>query len=75
MAGHGGKPCAGGTSAQTVEAINVIYIAGASDGRFSPLGDDEFDGDQATVAGAHAYRMIKTASVRRQMAIGICAPS
>ncbi|QDB99456.1 autotransporter-associated beta strand repeat-containing protein [Mesorhizobium sp. 8] len=49
----------GGGGAQTVEGIKIIDVGGASDGKFSLLGDYLFEGQQATVAGAYAYRLYK----------------
>ncbi|MDX8504215.1 autotransporter outer membrane beta-barrel domain-containing protein [Mesorhizobium captivum] len=49
----------GGSGAQTVEGIKIIDVGGASDGTFSLLGDYVFQGDQAVVAGAYAYRLYK----------------
>ncbi|QRY70664.1 autotransporter outer membrane beta-barrel domain-containing protein (plasmid) [Ensifer sp. PDNC004] len=47
----------GGAGAQTNEGIKIIDIGGASGGSFSLLGDYVFQGDQAVVAGAYAYRL------------------
>jgi len=47
----------GGGGAQTVEGIKIIDVGGISAGNFSLLGDYVFDGDQAVVAGAYAYRL------------------
>lgn len=47
----------GGVGAQTVDGIKVIDVGGASDGTFSLLGDYIFQGDQAVVGGAFAYRL------------------
>ncbi|RWC66635.1 MAG: autotransporter outer membrane beta-barrel domain-containing protein [Mesorhizobium sp.] len=49
----------GGSGAQTVEGIKIVDIGGASNGTFSLLGDYVFQGDQAVVAGAYAYRLYK----------------
>lgn len=46
-----------GGGAQTVEGIKLIDVAGASEGSFSLLGDTTFNGDQAVVGGAYAYRL------------------
>lgn len=47
----------GGTGAQTVEGIRIIDVAGISNASFSLLGDYVFEGDQAVVGGAYAYRL------------------
>ncbi|UWU30727.1 autotransporter outer membrane beta-barrel domain-containing protein [Rhizobium sp. WSM1274] len=47
----------GGGGAQTVEGIKIIDVGGISAGNFSLLGDYVFEGDQAVVAGAYAYRL------------------
>ena len=48
----------GGVGGQTGEAgIKVIDVEGASDGSFSLLGDYVFEGEQAVVGGAFAYRL------------------
>lgn len=47
----------GGTGDQTVEGIKVIDVGGVSAGDFSLLGSYVFEGDQAVVAGAYAYRL------------------
>ncbi|MBB3391661.1 fibronectin-binding autotransporter adhesin [Rhizobium sp. BK275] len=49
----------GGGGAQTVEGIKIVDIGGASNGSFSLLGDYVFQGDQAVVGGAYAYRLYK----------------
>ncbi|OHV72809.1 autotransporter outer membrane beta-barrel domain-containing protein [Ensifer sp. LCM 4579] len=49
----------GGNGAQTVEGIKIIDIGGTSNGAFSLLGDYVFQGDQAVVGGAYAYRLYK----------------
>lgn len=46
-----------GAGAQTVEGIKIIDVAGASDGSFTLLGNYVFEGDQAVIAGAYAYRL------------------
>jgi fibronectin-binding autotransporter adhesin len=56
----------GGAGAQTNEGIKIIDIEGASNGTFSLLGDYVFEGQQAVVAGAYAYRLYKN---------GISSPS
>ena len=47
----------GGTGAQTIDGIKVIDVGGASNGTFSLVGDYVFEGDQAVVGGAYAYRL------------------
>jgi fibronectin-binding autotransporter adhesin len=47
----------GGGGAQTVNGIKVINVEGTSDGTFSLLGDYLFEGEQAVVGGAFAYRL------------------
>jgi outer membrane autotransporter protein len=47
----------GGAGAQTSQGIRVVDIAGLSGGTFALLGDYVFEGDQAMVAGAYAYRL------------------
>lgn len=47
----------GGTGAQTVEGIRIIDVAGTSSASFALLGDYVFEGDQAVVGGAYAYRL------------------
>jgi len=47
----------GGTGDQTVEGIKIIDVGGVSAGAFSLLGSYVFEGDQAVVAGAYAYRL------------------
>ncbi|MGR9246877.1 autotransporter family protein [Rhizobium leguminosarum] len=47
----------GGGGAQTVEGIKIIDVGGTSAGTFSLLGDYVFEGDQAVVGGAYAYRL------------------
>ncbi|HSX63110.1 MAG TPA: autotransporter outer membrane beta-barrel domain-containing protein, partial [Pseudoxanthomonas sp.] len=49
----------GGAGAQTVEGIKLIDVAGGSNGSFSLVGDYVFQGEQAVVAGAYAYRLYK----------------
>ncbi|WP_368046085.1 autotransporter outer membrane beta-barrel domain-containing protein [Rhizobium sp. CBN3] len=49
----------GGGGAQTVEGIKIVDVGGTSTGTFSLLGDYVFQGDQAVVAGAYAYRLYK----------------
>ncbi|RUW75144.1 autotransporter outer membrane beta-barrel domain-containing protein [Mesorhizobium sp. M4B.F.Ca.ET.049.02.1.2] len=47
----------GGAGAQTVEGIKIIDVGGVSAGTFNLQGDYVFQGDQAVVAGAYAYRL------------------
>lgn len=47
----------GGAGAQTVEGIKIVDVGGTSAGSFSLLGDYVFQGDQAAVGGAYAYRL------------------
>ncbi|WP_192814149.1 autotransporter outer membrane beta-barrel domain-containing protein [Nitratireductor pacificus] len=48
----------GGASAPTVEGIRIVDVAGASDAdSFVLNGDYVFEGDQAVVGGAYAYRL------------------
>jgi len=47
----------GGGGAQTVEGIKIVDVGGTSAGTFSLLGDYVFQGDQAVVGGAYAYRL------------------
>ncbi|MBZ9706309.1 autotransporter outer membrane beta-barrel domain-containing protein [Mesorhizobium sp. ESP7-2] len=49
----------GGGGAQTVEGIKIIDVGGTSAGTFSLAGDYVFQGDQAVVGGAYAYRLYK----------------
>ncbi len=49
----------GGGGAQTVEGIKIVDVGGTSAGQFSLLGDYVFQGDQAVVGGAYAYRLYK----------------
>lgn len=49
----------GGGGAQTVDGIKVVDVGGASNGTFALQGDYHFQGDQAVVAGAYAYRLYK----------------
>ena len=48
---------AGGAGAQTVEGIKIIDVGGTSAGTFSLQGDYVYNGDQAVVGGAYAYRL------------------
>lgn len=47
----------GGGGAQTVEGIKIVDVGGTSAGTFSLLGNYVFEGDQAVVGGAYAYRL------------------
>ncbi|WP_445013445.1 autotransporter family protein [Rhizobium leguminosarum] len=47
----------GGGGAQTIEGIKIVDVGGISAGNFSLLGDYVFEGDQAVVGGAYAYRL------------------
>lgn len=47
----------GGAGAPTTEGIRIIEVGGASDGVFSLKGDYLFEGEQAVVGGAYAYRL------------------
>ncbi len=49
----------GGAGAATTQGIKLIDVQGASNGTFSLKGDYVFQGDQAVVAGAYAYRLYK----------------
>ncbi|WP_273054227.1 autotransporter-associated beta strand repeat-containing protein [Hyphomonas sp.] len=49
----------GGSGAQTNDGIKIIDVGGASNGAFTLNGDYVFEGDQAVVAGAYAYRLYK----------------
>nr|WP_315595317.1 autotransporter outer membrane beta-barrel domain-containing protein [uncultured Cupriavidus sp.] len=49
----------GGTGALTSEGIKVIDVQGASNGAFTLAGDYTFQGQQAVVGGAYAYRLYK----------------
>lgn len=49
----------GGGGAPTREGIRIVEVAGASDGDFTLLGSYDFNGEQAVVAGAYAYRLYK----------------
>ncbi|UWU28790.1 autotransporter outer membrane beta-barrel domain-containing protein [Rhizobium sp. WSM1274] len=49
----------GGNGAQTVEGIKIVDVGGTSAGSFSLLGDYVFEGDQAVVGGAYAYRLFQ----------------
>jgi fibronectin-binding autotransporter adhesin len=48
-----------GGGAQTVNGIKVVDVGGASNGTFALQGDYLFQGHQAVVAGAYAYRLYK----------------
>ncbi|QWW70253.1 autotransporter outer membrane beta-barrel domain-containing protein [Rhizobium sp. WYJ-E13] len=47
----------GGGGAETVEGIKIVDVGGSSAGSFSLLGDYVFQGDQAVIGGAYAYRL------------------
>ena len=47
----------GGAGAQTTQGIKLIDVQGASNGTFALQGDYVFQGQQAVVAGAYAYRL------------------
>lgn len=49
----------GGSGAATTNGIKIIDVYGLSLGNFSLLGDYVFNGEQAVVAGAYAYRLYK----------------
>ncbi|TPI99681.1 autotransporter outer membrane beta-barrel domain-containing protein [Mesorhizobium sp. B2-8-1] len=49
----------GGAGAQTVEGVRIVDVDGSSAGTFSLAGDYVFQGDQAVVSGAYAYRLYK----------------
>ena len=49
----------GGGGAQTTQGIKLIDVHGASNGTFALKGDYVFQGEQAVVAGAYAYRLYK----------------
>ena len=42
-----------------MEGIKIVDVGGTSDGTFSLLGDYVFQGEQAVVGGAYAYRLYK----------------
>ncbi|GAB2789646.1 autotransporter outer membrane beta-barrel domain-containing protein [Dyella kyungheensis] len=47
----------GGTGAATTQGIKLIDVQGASNGTFALKGNYVFQGQQAVVAGAYAYRL------------------
>ncbi|NII55029.1 autotransporter-associated beta strand repeat-containing protein [Luteibacter sp. SG786] len=49
----------GGAGAPTRQGIKLIDVQGASNGSFALKGDYVFQGQQAVVAGAYAYRLYK----------------
>ncbi|WP_246677279.1 MULTISPECIES: autotransporter-associated beta strand repeat-containing protein [unclassified Mesorhizobium] len=49
----------GGAGAQTSEGIKIVDVDGSSAGTFTLAGDYVFEGDQAVVGGAYAYRLYK----------------
>ena len=52
----------GGAGEQTNQGIKLIDVKGNSAGTFTLKGDYVFQGDQAVVAGAYAYRLYKGAT-------------
>jgi len=48
-----------GAGALTTEGIQVVNVSGNSGGEFSLLGQYVFEGQQAVVGGAYAYRLYK----------------
>lgn len=46
-----------GDGALTADGIKIVDVAGTSAGAFSLLGDYVYEGDQAVVGGAYAYRL------------------
>ncbi|MCG7508976.1 autotransporter-associated beta strand repeat-containing protein [Mesorhizobium retamae] len=56
----------GGSGAQTIDGIKIVDVGGTSGGHFSLLGDYAFEGEQAVVSGAYAYRLYQN---------GIATPS
>ena len=52
----------GGEGAQTALGIKLIDVQGASGGNFALQGDYAFQGEQAVVAGAYAYRLYRNGS-------------
>ncbi|WP_170207569.1 autotransporter-associated beta strand repeat-containing protein [Luteibacter pinisoli] len=49
----------GGAGAPTAQGIKLIDVQGTSGGTFALKGDYLFQGDQAVVAGAYAYRLYR----------------
>lgn len=49
----------GGAGAQTAQGIKIVDVQGSSAGAFTLAGDYVFQGDQAVVSGAYAYRLYK----------------
>ncbi|MER9500989.1 autotransporter outer membrane beta-barrel domain-containing protein [Mesorhizobium sp. M0587] len=47
----------GGSGDQTVEGIKIVDVGGISNGSFSLKGNYTFEGNQAVVGGAYAYRL------------------
>jgi fibronectin-binding autotransporter adhesin len=47
----------GGSGVQTANGIKLIDVGGASNGQFALHGNYVFQGDQAVIAGAYAYRL------------------
>jgi len=52
----------GGAGAQTTQGIKLIDVQGTSSGTFALQGDYVFQGQQAVVAGAYAYRLYQGAT-------------
>ncbi len=48
-----------GAGAATQEGIRIISVGGVSDGSFTLQGDYEYEGEEAVVGGAYAYRLYK----------------
>jgi outer membrane autotransporter protein len=48
-----------GLGALTADGIKIIDVTGTSGGKFTLLGDTVFDGAQAVVGGAYAYRLFQ----------------
>ena len=63
----------GGGGAQTVEGIKIVDVGGTSGGTFTLLGDYLFQGEQAMVGGAYAYRLQKNGISTPADGDGICA--
>ncbi|TIN18077.1 MAG: autotransporter outer membrane beta-barrel domain-containing protein, partial [Mesorhizobium sp.] len=47
----------GGAGGQTAEGIKIVDVGGVSNGSFALKGNYTFEGDQAVVGGAYAYRL------------------
>ncbi|WXL26238.1 autotransporter outer membrane beta-barrel domain-containing protein [Ectopseudomonas mendocina] len=50
---------AGGQGALTYNGIKIIDVQGDSVGDFNLIGDYTFDGEQAVIGGAYAYRLVQ----------------